>query len=100
MEQFERDMTTTWRLLVPVTVVLLTSCGEALACSILEQRPLDDMDGGISGYCSNNGQAITCRATPGEGWTCESLQGAYTSVNTLQTLVDQACGCSVTDTEE
>lgn len=93
-------MTITWRLLVPAAMALLTGWAEAQTCSILEQRTLDDMDSGISGYCSNNGQAITCRHTPGEGWTCEGSQGAYTSMNALQTLIDQVCGCSVVDTEE
>lgn len=75
--------------------------GEALACYFtLKQRPLEDMDDEIGGYRSNNGQAITCRDTSGETWTCENSWDAYTSMNAPRTLVDPVCGCSVADTEE
>ena len=80
MEQFERDMTITWRLPVPVAIASLAGWREALTChSTLKQRPLEDMDDEIGGYRSNNGQAITCRDASGETWSCESSRDAYTS---------------------
>ena len=89
-----------WRLFGAVVAILLAGGAKAQNCSILEQQPLDDMDGGWSGYCSNNGQRITCTYTSGDGWTCEGSQGTYTGIGALQQLIDQACGCSNTDIEE
>lgn len=84
-----------------VSVMLLAGSGVAWAeCAIQQQRPLDDMDGGVTGYCSNNGQPVTCRYTPGEGWACEGPQGTYTAVNNRQGLIGQACGCSIQDENE
>jgi hypothetical protein len=101
VEQFERDMTITWRLPVPVAIASLAGWREALAChSTLKQRHLEDMDDRIGGYRSNNRQAIVCRHTPGKAWICEGSQDTYTSMNAPRILVDPVCGCSVADTEE
>lgn len=55
MEQFERDMTITWRLPIPIAIASLAGWREALAChSTLKQRHLEDMDDEIGGYRSNN----------------------------------------------
>ena len=80
--------------------VMLAGHGEVRACSMLQQRIIDDMDKGVSGYCSNNGQPITCRYTPGDGWTCEGPQGAYSAMGDLGGLVARTCGCSIQDEGE
>lgn len=93
-------MAVAWRLVVLAGAVALVGYSEVQACSIQQQRTIDGMDGGVGGYCSNNGQPVTCRYTPGDGWTCEGPQGSYSGMGDPRSLVNQTCGCSALDEAE
>ena len=82
-------------LVIALLVLLCIGWGVVQACEIdnAEQTQVG-ADEGVTGQCSNNGQAITCNADEGGGWTCEGPQGQYNGLGGLtESLIDQACGC-------
>ena len=78
-----------------ITALLFLAWGVVQACEIDNAEKIQvGVSEGVTGQCSNNGQAITCNADQGGGWTCEGPQGRYNGLGGLtESLIDQACGC-------
>jgi|GEM_PF-4422424 len=76
---------------------LISIHGHAQVCSIVDKKKVTiGLQQGISGRCSNNGEAITCFLDNDERWQCDGPLGTFSGDNVANVIVE-ACECNLQD---